>query len=124
MLTTTDQKGKGAGGGPSAECKGLVFWPIPEFSDSEVAFGAAASRYFNRHDLPDVPREFEDKANDLFFKGGKVQGLAPQVDSGKAYRALRAWLASFAPSHESKETTVGYALWLWSTPAALSEQQS
>jgi uncharacterized protein YjbI with pentapeptide repeats len=25
---------------PQATCKGLTLWPIPEFTDAEVAFGA------------------------------------------------------------------------------------
>lgn len=108
---------------PTSECKGLVFWPIPEFSDPEMAFGAELDRYFNRRDLPDVPRQFKDMANSLFFSGGKLPDLAPQVDRTKAMRAVRAWLSSWAPAHESKEATVGYALWLWSTPEALALAQ-
>ena len=105
---------------PTPEKNGLTFWPIPEFSDPECAFGADVSRFFKRYELPDVPREFERKAGDLFFGGGKVETFAPQVDAAKANRALRAWLSSWAPAHEAKETTVAYAIWLWSTPEALT----
>lgn len=105
---------------PTPEKNGLTFWPIPEFSDPECAFGAQADKFFSRYELPDVPRQFEDKAGQLFFAGGKVETFAPQVDTKKAYRALRAWLSSFAPAHEEKEATVAYAIWLWSTPEALT----
>jgi hypothetical protein len=81
-----------------------------------LAFGANASAYFDRRDLPEIPRSFEKKASDLFFKGGGIE-VSDDIDALKATRAIRAWLSSFAPSHESKEATVAYALWCWSDEA-------
>jgi hypothetical protein len=105
---------------PSAVKDGLTFFPIPVTTDLSIAFGLGDACYFNRRALPDVPKKYVDAANDLFFNGGKLPDLAPQVDRSEASRFLRAMLASFAPSHESKETTAGYALWVWSTPEALA----
>ncbi len=106
---------------PEKTIKGLTFFPIPEFDDLTAAFGAPESAYFNRRDLPEVPKKFEDMASNIFFSGGKLDGLSPQVDKTKAIKAVRAWLSSFAPAHESKIATVGYALWLWSDDKALNE---
>jgi hypothetical protein len=104
---------------PAAECKGLTFFPVPVFDGPSQAFGADERAYFHRRDLPEVPSKFKDIANDLFFSGGKIPDLDPRISAKSATHAIRAWLASWAPSHESKETTVGYALWLWTTPEAI-----
>jgi len=105
---------------PEKTIKGLTFYPVPEFDDITVAMGADESAFFNRHDLPEFPREYDDLANKLMFSGGKLEGLSPKVPMDKAMRAVRAWLCSFAPAHEAKTATVGYALWLWSDDEALS----
>ncbi|MCB1723243.1 MAG: hypothetical protein KDJ39_06065 [Gammaproteobacteria bacterium] len=99
---------------PAETINGMTFFPVPHFTDVEVAFGASADRYFDRRNLPDVPRRFTNIVDDLFFKGGQLPDLDERIDRDKAYRAVRAWLSSFAPPHESKVATVGYALWLWS----------
>lgn len=99
--------------------KGLVFWPIPAFDGPSCAFGADERAFFNRRELPEVPRVWQDKANALFFSGGELPDFAPQVDKAQASRAIRAWLSSWAPAHEAKIATVAYAMWLWTTPAAL-----
>ena len=104
---------------PSATNRGLTFFPVPEFSDGELAFGAPASRYFAKSDHPPVPGEHTSRAMDLFVSGGALPDLDPRVDRALAARAVSAWLSSFAPSHESKEATVGYAFWVWSTPEAI-----
>jgi len=104
--------------------KGLTFFPVPEFSKVDQAFGASPESYFNRSDLPEVPHEFERMARDLFFKGGSIPDLAEGVDRGKAFAALRAWLSSFAPPHESKMATVAYALWVWTTPEAIAQAKA
>jgi hypothetical protein len=104
---------------PNAVEKGLTFYPMPEFTDAEIAFGADVSSYFNRRDLPMVPREFKSAAMDLFYNGGKLPEFDKRVDREKAMRAVRALLSSFAPAHESKEATVGYAFWVWSSPEAI-----
>ena len=112
----------GAGGGvamPSAVVRGLTFFPVPEFSDPEIAFGAQEGSFFNRRDLPDVPRKYRDAAMGLFYSGGKLPAFDPRIDPTLAARATKAWLGSWAPAHESKEATVGYAFWLWSTPEAI-----
>lgn len=93
--------------------KGLTFFPVPEFQDVAIAFGADRSCFFDRNDLPDVPAKYERMANTLFFKGGELPKFLDGVDREKAKRALTAWLSSFAPAHEAKIATAGYALWLW-----------
>lgn len=104
---------------PSAVQQGLTFYPVPEFTDADVAFGAEVSSYFNRRDLPKVPGEFKRAAMDLFFNGGTLPEFDKRVDTEKAMRAVRALLSSFAPAHESKEATVGYAFWVWSSQEAI-----
>ena len=92
---------------------GLTFFPIPEFDEPVQLFGAPESCYFKRHNLPKVPQKYVDLVSTLFFKGGALPEFQPEVDRAKAFVAVRAWLHSFAPAHEAKEATVGYALWLW-----------
>jgi hypothetical protein len=103
---------------PAVSLNGLTFLPVPEFSDPELAFGAGEASYFDRRNLPEVPRKFKDDAMRLFYEGGKFPEFGADVDAAKAKRAIRALLSSFAPSHEAKEATVGYALWAWSPEAA------
>jgi len=107
---------------PIPECKGLTFFPEPEFNDASVAFGAKNAAYFDLDDLPDVPSQYEHMAEELFFSGGQLPDLHPAVDQELALRAVQAWLSSFAPAHEAKISTVAYALWLWTHPDALGEQ--
>ncbi len=106
---------------PQKEINGLTFFPVPDVSDVDMALGARASRFFNRRNLPDVPRQFKDMAENLFFNGGNLPDLSPKVDRVKATRVIRAWLGSFAPAHEAKIATVGYALWLWTDQASLND---
>lgn len=103
---------------PAVSINGLTFLPVPEFSDPEVAFGAEERSYFNRRALPDVPSKFKEDGMRLFYQGGQFPEFGADVDATKAKRAIRALLSSFAPSHEAKEATVGYALWVWSPEAA------
>ena len=107
---------------PKATCLGLTFYPIPEVTDAEVAFGAKGGRYFHRHNRPKVPQVYEDLVNDLFFAGKprKDYGIefCGHLDPEKLRRWVRAMLCSFAPAHEAKTDTVAYALWVWSTPEA------
>lgn len=105
---------------PNATHQQRTFFPIPEFSDVSLAFGAPIEAFFpDRYDLPHVPREHAGAAMELFYEGGKLPDFDPRVDRALATRAMKAWLGSWAPSHEQKEATVGYALWVWSTPAAI-----
>lgn len=104
---------------PQTETHGIQFFPIPEFSDVDIAFGADAKEFLPRRDGPEIPKQFVRDANSLFFDGGELPDMHPAVDRRKASRALNAWLTSFAPAHEAKQATVGYALWLWTHPTAL-----
>jgi len=108
---------------PKCKINGLTFFPVPVFDDASLAFGASEADFFDRNKRPEVPRAFLNMASSLFFNGGKLPDLSPKVDRQLAQRAVRAWLSSFAPAHESKESTVGYALWLWTTDAALPENE-
>ena len=99
---------------PECVKDGITFWPIPDVTDTAVAFGADGSDYFQRRALPEVPEEFRSEVSRLFFEGGKLPELGSGVDKRKAARWVRSRLASFAPAHEAKESTVAYALWLWS----------
>lgn len=103
---------------PECVKNGITFWPIPKFDGDSIAL------YFDRRKLPFVPRKFIDMADELFFSGGKLPAFAPCVDQKKAHRAIRVLLTSWGPSHESKRATVGYALWLWTTPESLSHQKA
>ena len=104
---------------PQRKIKGLTFFPVPEFDDVQLAFGAHEKSFFNRHDLPEIPGKYEGMASSLFFKGGDITELHQSVDREKARRALRAWLYSWSPAHEAKVATVAYALWLWTHKTAL-----
>lgn len=105
---------------PTATKDGLTFFPIPDVSRPEMAFGLSEKAYFSRRALPEVPRKYITQANELFFNGGKLPALADGVDASAATRYLSALLCSFAPPHESKETTAAYALWVWTTPDAIA----
>ena len=105
---------------PQKKIKCITFFPVPEFGEMAAGLGADESQFFSRHDLPEVPSEYEDLAQKLFFDGGAIPKLHHSVDRKKAIKALRAWLRSFEPAHEAKIATVGYALWLWIDPDALS----
>jgi len=109
---------------PSVTMKGLTFLPVPDFTDVQCAFGADAKDYFMRRDLPEVPRKFTAEAMRMFYEGGAFPEFGDDVDAVKAKRAIKAWLSSWSPSHEAKEATVGYALWVWSPEAAKSRQQA
>jgi hypothetical protein len=98
---------------PSAKCNGVVFVPVPAFTDADAVFGANRRSFFNRHDIPYVPSKYTEMASSLFFSGGKVPAFSDDIDRAAAMRALRAWLSSFSPAHEAKIATVGYALWAW-----------
>ncbi len=113
------QVGEAGGVVPSATRRGLTFFPVPKFDGPSQVFGAGESDFFKRHDLPDVPRTYRDAAMDLFYSGGAMPKFDPRVDAKAAQAATRAWLSSWAPAHEAKEATVGYAFWVWSTPEAI-----
>lgn len=99
---------------PQLSIQGLTFFPIPEVSGVEAAFGATEKSYFDRHNLPEVPEKYENMAHKLFYSGGNLpDGVQSDVDRNKAIDFLTSRLVSFAPAHESKMATVAYALWVW-----------
>ena len=106
---------------PNKKIKGITFFPVPEFGEMAAVLGADEAQFFSRHDLPEVPSEYEDLAQKLFFDGGAIPELPQSIDRKKAIKALRAWLRSFSPAHEEKIATVGYALWLWTDQDVLSD---
>ena len=111
---------------PSVTNRGITFFPVPKFDNACIAFGADLNAYFpDRHDLPEVPEDWINEANRLFYKGGPLPEFDPRVDRTEAGRAVHAWLRSWGPSHEQKEATVGYAFWVWTSAAAIdaAEQQ-
>ena len=114
MKTKADTKTAEA---PSTKAGGITFIPIPVFTELDAAFGARRKDFIEDYHSVDVPRKYRDLMSDLFFNGGKVPPFAADIDRKAAMMALRAWLRSFDPKHESKEATVAYALWVWSTPA-------
>lgn len=104
----------------STETKPEIHYPIPEFDDLTVAFGAPADAYLTREQLGDLYGKFFSNdpfstcAEMLFHKGGKLEdyGLRwkADVDAGKGMRALRALLGSYNPKHEIKIATVAFML--------------
>lgn len=104
---------------PQAAFAGLTFFPVPTFSDPQIVFGADSKCYFNRRELPEIPKQYADHAQRLMFNGGELPNFDPRVDKNLAHRATRALLCSFEPAHEAKIATVGYAFWVWSTSAAI-----
>lgn len=99
---------------PKAEIDGIQFLPIPKVPDVVMTFDGGV-KYFDRKNLPYVPKKYTEMAEDLFFNGGKVPlpvSMSP-TDVHDAYRWINAALRSFDPSQESKMATVGYALWVW-----------
>lgn len=102
---------------PKEKIDGLTFIPVPDFTNKNGSLTSAPENaYFDRFNRPDVPEQFERMASDFFFDGGDIPQFQPDVDRKLAVSALNAWLSSWAPPHESKISTVGYALWVWSTP--------
>lgn len=103
-------------------------YPLFDVSDVDLAFSTASGTvdrggYYLRRSPPDyglVPREYRDKADTLFFKGGSLGaiGLKPRegYDQKRILRALRFLLTSWEPSHEQKSGTVGFALMKWCEP--------
>lgn len=98
-----------------------VPFPVPDFDGPTVVFGAPPSAYLTREQLPDGFYSGRGRhcevASNLFFRGGKLadHGLQfkPGIDRAKAAAAIRGLLSSFAPKHEIKIGTVGYALSQW-----------
>jgi hypothetical protein len=100
---------------PQNPIQGITFFPIPKFDAINAALGADRSKYFNRHDIPKIPRVYQELAMALMFKRIELPKLSNKVDRTQAATAIQAWLVSFGPAHEAKMGTVAYALWVWST---------
>ncbi len=109
---------------PDVVKDGLTFFPVPNFDMPEAIFGADEKAFFRRTNLPFVPQEYKREARRLFFEGGEIPKFDSRVDRAMAAKAIRAWLGSFSPAHEAKESTVGYALWVWSTPEAIDAAEA
>ena len=102
-----------------------VAFPLPDFDDPTVVFGARNKDYLTREQLGDwygcygdnSDTPFHKAAEMLFYKGGKLTdfGLVPKdgVDPGKVRAAAHALLGSWAPKHEIKIGTVAVALANW-----------
>lgn len=101
---------------PAVECQGLIFWPIPTFAGFEAAFGPSMDNYFALSALPDVPRQYTDEAESMFFGGVSVatvnKVIGSDVDLADALVAIKALLRSDEPATVVKITTVGYLLWV------------
>jgi hypothetical protein len=103
------------------EAKTPVAFPVPDFDAVSAAFGADGKDYLTRDQMGDEfyqdRNRYTRTAQLLFFRGGKLEDfglrLKKEIDSAKAHRAIRALLSSFAPKHEIKIGTVGYALSQW-----------
>ena len=101
-----------------------VTFPVPEVSDVDVAFGAGGSAYLTREQMGDEfygdRNEYTKHASALFFRGGSIlpegRRWRDGIDQAKASRAIKAMLCSFAPKHEIKIGTVGFALREWTEP--------
>lgn len=105
-------------------------FPVPEFTQVQAVFGADARDYLTREQMGDDfyadRNEFTRHVQSLFFSGGPVIPAGRQwktgVDRAKAMLAINAWLRSFAPQHEIKIGTVGYALAQWTEPSVTPHQ--
>ena len=90
---------------------GITFIPVPQIDNGFS--GAPSNMFFKRDELPNVPAKYTKMANSLFFNGGRMPEFIDGVDRDAAFNALSGWLKSWDVPHESKITTVAYALWVW-----------
>ena len=113
---------------PAIECQGLTFWPIPTFEGFEAAFGSSMDSYFALCALPDVPRQYTDEAQSMFFGGVSVATvnklIGVDVDLADALRAIKSLLRSDEPTTAAKITTVGYLLWVLAPETAEVRKES
>lgn len=104
-------------------------FPVPEFSDVQIAFGAGHGAYLTREQMGEDfygdRNDFTRHAQSLFFTGGSIlpagRRWKADVDRVKASRAIKALLCSFDPKHEIKIGTVGFALSEWTEPGEQPE---
>lgn len=100
----------------------LPAFPVPDFKDVDVAFGAREGAYLTREELGDwysmnLRTPYHEAVSGLFFKGGKLADygltIKKDLDAAKVMGAIRALLGSWAPKHEIKHCTVAVALANW-----------
>lgn len=109
----------------------MTDFPVPTFTGLDAAFGAGAGTYLTREQMGDEfycdRNRFTKAASTLFFSGGKLADFGlrfkPGIDRAAAMTAIKAWLCSFEPKHETKIGTVGYALSQWCEDAPAEEPQ-
>lgn len=103
-----------------------VHFPVTaDLTPLDARFGADPGTYLTQEQLP--PEFYAMRhpmcrvASALFNFGGELidHGLRfkPEIDAGQAMLAIDALLRSWAPKHEIKIGTVGYALQQWCEPA-------
>lgn len=98
-------------------------FPIPEISDVQMVFPANVLDYMPKYE--DIPKKYKTDSysgtnrlfNDWFFRGLKELSMKTRegVDEGKAIRAIRSIMGSYAPKHEHKEAAVAFLLDEWFT---------
>ena len=105
-------------------------YPLFDVSDANLVFSNASGYVsdggyyldYYRKQTEYVPAEYQDKASELFFRGGTLQSIglkaAPGFDETKIIRALKFLLSSWSPKHEEKIATVGFALMKWCQPCS------
>lgn len=103
-------------------------YPLFDVDDISIVFSTAQGHvadggpYLDYYagQCRDVPRAYKDKANHLFFHGGSLADIGLKAregyDAARVRRAIQYLLGSFAPKHEEKEATVGFALMKWCEP--------
>lgn len=72
---------------PQTTIQGLTFFPVPDFDGPTSAFGAPASAFFDRRNLPDVPRKFEDMAQGLLDSNSTAQSATRWTRLADALKA-------------------------------------
>ncbi len=85
-------------------------------ANGHVSFGGPYLNYYEGQ-CKHVPREWERRADMLFFKGGSLESVGlkpkPEYTAAEIMAALRWLLGSWSPKHEEKAATVGFALSKW-----------
>ena len=87
---------------------------FPEVTDVSIAFGGYPRDWFDAalKKAEGIEPEWENKANELFFNGGKIDinKSLPEDYRAKGFRMLQAVLGSWEPKHEHKAAVCGLIL--------------
>ena len=87
---------------------------FPEVTDAQVAFGGYPRPWFDEalKKAEGIEPEWENKANELFFSGGKVgiNESLPEDYRKRGFHMLQAVLGSWEPKHEHKSAVCGLIL--------------